>query len=422
MRIDSSGNVGIGTTSPSQKLHLSASSGDVAALIECPGHPVLRLKTTGTSDNTSVDFADSDSDTKARLIYTHGTDAFKIISNGSERLRIDSSGNVGIGTTAPGTVLHCSATDAVLTLQGTRGTGASAAIGTGGANSQNLLITAGTDLYYRGASQLFQNVAGTTEYGRWDSSGRLLVGTSSTPNLCTMVLSGRSDSSTADPVIRLDLNQATPANNADLGQIFFGTTSDTSNSRGAQIAATRDGGTWSGSSKPTRLVFSTTADGASSPTQRFLISNGGFINCPGFYNRTTATAANMLVDAGGDVYRSTSSAKYKTDIETIQDSYADALLQCRPVWYRSTCPDDNPNWGWWGFIAEEVAAIDPRLVHWKTVEITYDDKGAAIQTPCDPEPEGVQYDRFVPHLLNLIKRQKEQIEAMEARLSALEAQ
>jgi hypothetical protein len=209
-----------------------------------------------------------------------------------------------------------------------------------------------------------------------------------------------------------------PATNEGLGYLAF---SDSTHTLSAWVAGERDGGTWSGSSKPTRLVFSTTADGASSPTQRFLISNGGFINCPGFYNRTTATAANMLVDAGGDVYRSTSSAKYKTDIETIQDSYADALLQCRPVWYRSTCPDDNPDWGWWGFIAEEVAAIDPRLVHWKTVEVTYDDKGAAVQTPCGPEPEGVQYDRFVPHLLNLIKRQGEAIAELQAEVAALKS-
>jgi hypothetical protein len=135
----------------------------------------------------------------------------------------------------------------------------------------------------------------------------------------------------------------------------------------------------------------------------------------------TTAAANVNVDAGdGQIRRSTSSIKYKTDVETLDDSYADALLACRPVWYRSTCEGDNPGHSWWGFIAEEVAAIDPRLVHWKTVEVTYDDKGSPVTTPCDPEPEGVAYDRFVPHLLNLIKRQKEQIEAMEARLSALE--
>jgi len=150
------------------------------------------------------------------------------------------------------------------------------------------------------------------------------------------------------------------------------------------------------------------------------IDSNGVISAAQWYNSTTASAANVFVVSPGYLVRSTSSIKYKTQVETIEDKYADALLGCRPVWYRSLSASDNPNFGWWGFIAEEVAAIDPRLVHWKTVEITYDEKGSAIETPCDPEPEGVQYDRFVPHLLNLIKRQREQIEAMEARLSALE--
>jgi len=152
------------------------------------------------------------------------------------------------------------------------------------------------------------------------------------------------------------------------------------------------------------------------------IRGNGFVSAPGVYSNTTAVAANVNVDSNGLIRRSTSSAKYKTDIETLQDSYADALLGCRPVWYRSTCENDNPSWGWWGFIAEEVAAIDPRLVQWKTVKVTYNENGSVVETPCEPEPEGVAYDRFVPHLLNLIKRQKEQIEAIEARLSALEAQ
>ena len=110
----------------------------------------------------------------------------------------------------------------------------------------------------------------------------------------------------------------------------------------------------------------------------------------------------------------------KTDVETLEDSYADALLECRPVWYRSLCTNDNPEHGWWGFIAEEVAEIDPRLVNWKTIEVTHDADANAIETPCTPEPEGVMYDRFVPHLLNLVKRQKAAIEALEARVTALE--
>ncbi len=142
---------------------------------------------------------------------------------------------------------------------------------------------------------------------------------------------------------------------------------------------------------------------------------------PNVYNNAAAVSANVNIASTGELVRATSSIKYKTDVETLADSYADAILQCRPVWYRSLCSFDNPTWGYWGFIAEEVAKIDPRLVFWKTVETSHDENGSVVETPCDPEPEGVQYDRFVPHLLNLIKRQKEQIEAIEAKVAALEA-
>ena len=207
-------------------------------------------------------------------------------------------------------------------------------------------------------------------------------------------------------------------NNGDqLGSIaFYGYDSADSNNQFARIAALVDG-TPGSNDCPGRLVFSTTADGASSPTERMRISQDGKLNVPSVYSFTTADAANVRVTAAGDIVRSTSSLKYKTDIETLENTYADAILNCRPVWFRSLSATDNPSWGYWGFIAEEVAEIDPRLVSWKTTETTYDENGSTMQTACDPEPEGVQYDRFVPHLLNLIKRQKEQIEALEQRLT-----
>jgi hypothetical protein len=158
-------------------------------------------------------------------------------------------------------------------------------------------------------------------------------------------------------------------------------------------------------------------------TQRMEITGAGrfYLSSTWYSSFTTANAANVHAISNGEFYRSTSSIKYKTDVETIQDFYSDAILNIRPVWYRSLADADNSDHSWWGFIAEEVAEVDPRLVQWKTVDVTYDEEGSAVETPCDPEPEGVAYDRFVPHLLNLIKRQKEQIDAMETRLAALEA-
>ena len=62
----------------------------------------------------------------------------------------------------------------------------------------------------------------------------------------------------------------------------------------------------------------------------------------------------------------------------------------------------------YGFIAEEVDKIDTSLVFYNNEAET-------------PEPEGVQYDRFIPALLNLVKRQKTQIETLETKVAALEA-
>jgi hypothetical protein len=258
----------------------------------------------------------------------------------------------------------------------------------------------------------FRTGSSPTERARIDSSGRLLVGTSSTSSTAGLIVQGAGG--VAPGIIRACYTTATPASGDTFGYLVFG---DSAHSDAAWVAAARDGGTWSGSSKPTRLVFSTTADGASSPTEQWRIdSTGSLIGVAGsafvapyIYNITTATATNVNVDASGFLRRSTSSIKYKTNIETVEDQYSDALLQCRPVWYQSTCEADKPEWGHWGFIAEEVAQIDPRLCFFKEEE-----DGTL-------EPEGVQYDRFVPHLLNLIKRQNERIEALEAKVAALEA-
>jgi len=205
----------------------------------------------------------------------------------------------------------------------------------------------------------------------------------------------------------------------NLGLVQFCGADGTDDERAAEIRAQVDG-TPGANDMPGRLIFSTTALGASSPTERMRIRADGDVIIPEAYNNTTANAANGYVFNSGGLGRSTSSIKYKTNVETIEDQYSDALLNCRPVWYRSICKLDCPEHGWWGFIAEEVAEIDPRLVHWKTIEVTHDENGSVVETPCDPEPEGVMYDRFVPHLLNLIKRQKEQIEAQGTAIAALE--
>lgn len=99
----------------------------------------------------------------------------------------------------------------------------------------------------------------------------------------------------------------------------------------------------------------------------------GSISSTGVYSNTTASAANVFVDSSGNLVRSTSTRALKTEVEDMDPSIALKLVELfRAVWYRSLCPGDNPDWSWFGGIAEEVAQIDPRFVHYGYLDTDYE--------------------------------------------------
>lgn len=147
-----------------------------------------------------------------------------------------------------------------------------------------------------------------------------------------------------------------------------------------------------------------------------------------WHSSATAEAANAVINADGTFSRSVSSDEFKTGIEPMLDEYADAIVQgAQPIYYRSKCERDPDDWSYWGISAEQLATIDPRLVHWghSTKEVPQP-LGLPPKTVPDLDsplkPVGVQYSRVVPALLNVVKRQGDAIAALEARLAALEAQ
>ena len=186
----------------------------------------------------------------------------------------------------------------------------------------------------------------------------------------------------------------------------------------------------------------------------FKIDSAGNMQTPLVYNNITASAANIFMDSAGKFYRSTSSGRYKTDIETIDKTYVDTFFDnARPIYYKSLSDNDNPNWGYWGFIAEEIAEFDKRLVHWRfdtkdvevekervipAVEEQKDNEGNTIQESKNESiekyieiekvndeskpmiAEGVMYERITVLLTAKVQEQQELINSLISRIEALE--
>jgi hypothetical protein len=101
------GNVGIGTSSPASKLQVTtASSGATPStsyddvFIEGSGNAGITIGS-GNADFGGLIFADSASGVAGFMTYHHSTDSLRLGVAANERMRIDSAGNVGIGTSSP---------------------------------------------------------------------------------------------------------------------------------------------------------------------------------------------------------------------------------------------------------------------------------------------------------------------------------
>ena len=262
--------------------------------------------------NTAIRFPAGDTFT----VQTAGNERFRIESDGgttaSDNLTLDEDGRLLLGTTTARTDFFSGTLAADVQIEGssfsayscyaTNGNGAfifGRDNGSDGSTIGNLSWQAddGTDEVEAarisgqidgtpgsndmpGRLVFFTTADGassTTERLRIDSSGRVIIGTNSGSANITLKLQGHSGDSTQDAKIRLCRGSDSPSDTNQLGAIFF---SDNSESPSADIIAIRDGGTWSGSSKPGALKFATTADGATSATERLRITSDGIIRIP----------------------------------------------------------------------------------------------------------------------------------------------
>jgi len=255
-RIDSSGRLGLGTSSPTSTLHVDKDTGSTPTVyINNSGVDAgdgIALKVQASQRGTSVGDAS----------------VFSVHNNASEIFTVRNDGNVGIGTTSPEGTLHVNAGGTYpsysnLIFKSSANYETTLYLNNGSPGHHQITANAYTEALtinapYSAQGNIRFNTAGS-ERARIDSSGRLLVGTSSSVDSAStlQVKNGY-----------LNLYHGDSATNSGYG-IRFSTDGGATGLTHAQIGLSQtagNGGT---------LLFSTTADGASSTTERMRISNAG---------------------------------------------------------------------------------------------------------------------------------------------------
>jgi hypothetical protein len=337
--------VGLGTSTPNSPFEVGTLGinfdGAIAALPSSGADSAAFIARTASTGSAPFDQAGSII-YRPRVSSTAGRSShiFYTGSPSAIRMVINEAGNVGIGTTTPLALLNTyqitGGAEAPVLFQNfstTAGTSVALYLSPSGGSLTTGSIRAAAIKGIADASNIvnlafFTNSSGAdpVERARIDSSGRLLVGTSSARggwynssgtsvspviqtdgtsfNTSSLALAHNENSAGEAARILLGKSRGSTAgsftvvqNGDDLGGIAFQGADGTNFVEGAHIKAFVDGAPGA-DDLPTRLVFSTTADSASSPTERMRITSTGQVRLAGAgitFNGDTA-AANELDD------------------------------------------------------------------------------------------------------------------------------
>jgi len=189
LSVDASNNrVGIGTTSPNDNLEIQRSANSAGGILikntnDAQASGIAQLSLQG-GDNSFANIS-LEAGGQNHHIKNDNQGNLIILDGSSERMRIDSSGRVGIGTTSPSSY---DGDNDNLVVQGSGNTGITIAT-TNTASSTALIFSDGTgdsDSKFRGAVQYLHNddnmrfFTGSTERIRIDSGGKLMMGKTDT--------------------------------------------------------------------------------------------------------------------------------------------------------------------------------------------------------------------------------------------------
>ena len=472
-RIASTGHVGIGTDNPSRNLVVNNSSGNAFIAV--------RGLDTGLA---GILLGDQTDDTSGQISYSNSADSMQFLTASSEKMRITSGGNVGIGTTSPDYKLTIDSTNAyeAITAKLAEGSDGNFELVAANGPSSN---TSGTEVsrfginyngtgwnsyfsFVRGTGQQLGSIAFATsqsERMRIDSSGNVGIGTTSPASRLTI---GGSPNS-ANYISFGDRVAAAESNKPLIGQ-----TSVDGSSNDLGLCATSSSG---------NILFYTGSGeggfGADSNTERIRINSDGDVllgqnteSRPGngntvkgaafekttngmklYLSQNSGTAFNAnrnndgtLIDlrrSGSQVGRinvTSSAASYLTNSDyrlkenvVVLDGAISRVKQLLPKRFNFV---QTPNETVDGFIAHEAQSVVPESVsgvqdgmqdeEYEVTPPVLDEDGnvteeAVMGTRSVPDYQGIDQAKLVPLLTAALQEAITKIETLETKVAVLEA-
>ena len=381
--VDASGNVGIGTSAPSSKLHLV---GTLRINNPSVSGQYMELYT-----SSGISYYNSQNNSAFYTAFQHifNTDG----ASPAERMRITSAGNVGIGTSSPSTLLHISKSTSgeVLRIESTATNSGSvspylqfiSANQVGGTGFAAGYIGSIWTAEGNGFSMAFATKAvdgGQVERMRILHNGNIGIGGASSEGAAT-----------DDRVLTIHNSNSTGSMRSMIR--FTNYNSGTAWGNGAFLTTDSSNNFYVSNLEANDIIFQTNG------TARLYLTGDGKMSIP---YTTLAYTGNMTMywnNSTGVVGVLTSSRRFKKDIVSLTSEQAKMALSLNPVEYTRLETNERE----YGFIAEEVK-----------------EAGLGLLVPeMDGSPITVDYARISVIAIAMIKEQQKAIQELKTEIEIL---